>query len=40
MGQLSALDASFFAIETENNYGHVGGLSILARRTRTTRWSG
>ena len=29
MRQLSALDASFFAIETENNYGHVGGLSIL-----------
>ena len=29
MRQLSALDASFFALETDNNYGHVGGLSIL-----------
>jgi diacylglycerol O-acyltransferase len=29
MRQLTALDASFFAIENDNNYGHVGGLSIL-----------
>ena len=29
MRQLTALDSSFFAIENDNNYGHVGGLSIL-----------
>ncbi len=27
--QLSALDAQFLAIETDRNYGHVGGLAIL-----------
>ncbi len=27
--QLTALDAQFLAIESDRNYGHVGGLAIL-----------
>ena len=31
MRQLTALDASFFAIENDNNYGHVGGCRSSSR---------